>query len=655
MACADDCCKLSLDCVIGFNGSIANSLQYTPCGKYAFYSLGSTVVLRCLVTNNVVFLDAENDAKVSCLAVSKDGNFLASGHDNELSNKVDVVFWDMKQAQNLCDEGKRAGEDCLLHRFPQHHGKVQAIDFSCDASFLATLGGQNDNNVIVWNVSTGKPISGSAAASDSALCVRWLNKRNDRFVTCGNYHCRVWQVCTKTPKMHHMDVVMGTMRREMQCLAISSDDKFAFAGSKTGEVLKFTIDRDEITKFNEMDQLRPALQDYSRNRFSKGVKSVACITNPITGNTNILMGAGDGTVQILNPKLIPIESHVAKLNGAVTSISVSPDSKRFYAGTNLSQRYAIEIATFKTDLCGTCHYGEINDVKFPKNCSDLFVTASVQDIRVWNRKLRQELIRIVVPNLICRAIELDPDGTCIVSAWSDGKIRAFLPESGKSEFIIPEAHLDGVTALSICGNHEDVDHSWRFVSGGKDGKVRVWKVLPSHQTMIHSMKEHRGEVHSIMCNQDGTRAISSSSDASCIIWDIRQGIRITALFEPAIFTNAVIHPDESQYLTCGTHKKITYWDAYDASAIREIEGGTAEMTCLEIASNGNFFISGSADRLLRLWDYDDGITLGIGKGHSGKVNKVAFSPDLSTIVSVGSEGGIFMWSVPPGLMQRGKC
>ncbi len=610
------------------------------------------MVLRCVVRNNVVFLDAENDAKVSCFAVSKDGSFLVSGYDNELSNKVDVVFWDLKKAKKICDDGKPSKGGCKMHTFPQHHGKVQALDFSCDARYLASLGGRDDNNLIVWNVSTGKPICGSPAANDSALCVRWLNKRNDRFVTCGNYHCRVWQLCPKTPKMHPMDVVMGTMRRELQCLAISNDDIFAFSGSKTGEVLKFTIDRDELKSFNEADQRRPSLQDYSRDRFSKGVKSVACITNPMTGNTNVLMGAGDGTVQLLNPKLIPIESHKAKLTGAVTSISLTPDAKRFYAGTNLSQRYVIEISTFKAELNGTCHFGEINDVKFPKNCSDLFVTASVQDIRVWNKKLHQELIRIEVPNIACKAIELDPIGSCIVSAWSDGKIRAFLPESGKAKFIIPDAHLDSVTALSICGDHEADGQSWRFVSGGKDGKVRVWKVSASHQTMIHSMKEHRGEVHSIMCNKDGTQAISSSSDASCIIWDVKQGVRIMALFESTIFRDAIMHPDESQYLTCGTHKKITYWDAYDASAIREIEGGNAEMTCLEIASNGNFFISGSADRLLRLWHYDDGITVGVGKGHSGTVNRVAFSPDLRTIVSVGSEGGIFIWNVPAGLIQN---
>jgi hypothetical protein len=57
-------------------------------------------------------------------------------------------------------------------------------------------------------------------------------------------------------------------------------------------------------------------------------------------------------------------------------------------------------------------------------------------------------------NIACKAVELDPIGSCIVSTWSDGKICAFLPESGRAKFIIPDAHLDSVTTLSICGDHE---------------------------------------------------------------------------------------------------------------------------------------------------------------------------------------------------------
>ena len=300
------------------------------------------------------------------------------------------------------------------------------------------------------------------------------------------------------------------------------------------------------------------------------------------------------------------------------------------------------------ELRGSCHYGEIFDVKFPRGCSDLFATASHADIRVWDAKQRQELLRVRIPNVTCNAIDITPSGTSIISAWSDKKIRSVFPQSGKSKFVIPDAHPDEVTALAHC-NDDDTQTEWRLVSGGKEGGLRVWIITPTHQRLLYSMKEHRGSINALTCNVDGSQVVSASSDGSCIVWDLQNGVRIHALFESAVFNDMIFHPDESQYLTCGTNCKLTYWDAYDANTIRVTDGGDASMTCLDIKSNGNIFVSGSADKQVKLWDYDDGLTLAIGRGHSGVINNVAISPDEKTLVSVGSEGGIFIWDLASSL------
>ena len=39
---------------------------------------------------------------------------------------------------------------------------------------------------------------------------------------------------------------MGTMKRVIQCIDVTEDDEFAYCGTKTGELLKFKIDRDPI-------------------------------------------------------------------------------------------------------------------------------------------------------------------------------------------------------------------------------------------------------------------------------------------------------------------------------------------------------------------------------------------------------------------------
>jgi WD40 repeat protein len=429
----------------------------------------------------------------------------------------------------------------------------------------------------------------------------------------------------------------------MQCLCISEDDSFAFAGNRTGEVIKINIERDDIKPFDEPEISHPSLMGYNKDRFSKGVKSLACVVNPSTGNTNIIAGAGDGTVQILNPNLQRIPSHTAKLHGGVTSISLNPDGKSFLVGTEFSERYSIDISTFTPELRETCHFGEIHDVCFPAKSSEIFVTASEQDIRVWSVSKKRELLRINVPNTTCYAVDVTPSGENIVSAWSDGKIRSFYPESGKLQFMIPDAHSDAVRSLAICNCEGDDSTLWHLVSGGKDGTVRLWRINEKHQTMVHSMKEHRGAVNQIAINADGTQAASASADGSCIIWDLDKGVRIHALYEPTVFNGVCYHPDESQYITGSANHKIGYWDAYDGSPIRFITGGDAEITCLDIHSEGTYFVSGGADKNVNVWHYDDGRLIASGKGHSGTISKVTLSPDQKTIVSVGSDGGIFLW------------
>lgn len=47
-------------------------------------------------------------------------------------------------------------------------------------------------------------------------------------------------------QVHAVDAQMGGMRRAIECISITEDDKHAYCGTRTGDVLKFKIDRDDI-------------------------------------------------------------------------------------------------------------------------------------------------------------------------------------------------------------------------------------------------------------------------------------------------------------------------------------------------------------------------------------------------------------------------
>jgi WD40 repeat protein len=160
--------------------------------------------------------------------------------------------------------------------------------------------------------------------------------------------------------------------------------------------------------------------------------------------------------------------------------------------------------SFFPELKSTSHYAPVNDVEFPSGSSDLFATASDTDIRIWNANTNAELLRISVPNLECKCIVFKKDGSSLITGWTDGKIRAFGPQSGRLQYVINDAHKPVVTALAVTDAYNN-QGDFRIVSGGDgmssqlilDGEVRVWKISAQVQTLVHAMKEHKGRIHFI--------------------------------------------------------------------------------------------------------------------------------------------------------------
>ena len=168
----------------------------------------------------------------------------------------------------------------------------------------------------------------------------------------------------------------------------------------------------------------------------------------------MICGNGDGSVAMLDMAKLGVEASCL-LEGGVTSLSTTPFGTRVYAGTAAGNTYSLDAATLAPELRSTAHPSPVTDISFPRASSELFVTAAGSDIRLWNAYSRQELLRIQVPNLVCNCVQVAPDGASIISGWSDGKIRSFLPESGKLKFVITDAHAE-VTAESNAAMEDSV-------------------------------------------------------------------------------------------------------------------------------------------------------------------------------------------------------
>merc|ERR1740138_15598 len=153
--------ELELQGVIGFKGGVVQGLLLHPDNEHLIFPLGCTVVIRNLLQKTQAFLQG-HDNQVSCITVSPSGRLLASGLKTFMGFPADVIIWDFALRQEL-------------HRLSLHKVAVTSLAFSRDETYLATLGGQDDNSLVVWEVERGTAVCGTPAATDTAHCVRFYN------------------------------------------------------------------------------------------------------------------------------------------------------------------------------------------------------------------------------------------------------------------------------------------------------------------------------------------------------------------------------------------------------------------------------------------------------------------------------------------------
>ncbi|KAM9296141.1 cilia- and flagella-associated protein 52 [Gastrophryne carolinensis] len=605
--------RLQLESVIGFNGHVPSGLISHPDGEHLIYPLGCTVIIQNPNKRQQHFLHGHTN-NVSCVTASKSGTYLASGQVTHMGFKADIFLWDFVRRESL--------GTLSLHKV-----KVEALAFSPNDRYLVSLGGQDDGSVVLWNVATREPICGSPASSLSsghALAVSFSHHNDHIFMTGGNGTLRVWEVDLANRKMRPTECQLGQLKRVVTCLAVAEDDSCFYCGTSTGDILKMN------SKTRLLSSCAP-----QKERFSQGVTSLSLLK---TGD--FLIGSGDGKLSLCKaPNYKAVKG--VQLQGSVTSIALRGRGHQFYVGTGQAQIYRFTYPDLKEETVATCHSDAVQDVAFPFGTSELFATCSRSDIRVWHLSSHRELLRITVPNMTCNAIVFLRDGSSILSAWNDGKIRAFTPESGRLMYQIDNAHSVGVTAIAATSDCN------RILSGGGEGKVGVWALGRESRRLLETMKEHKAPVTCIRVKSDNRECVSASADGTCIIWDLVRFVRKQMILSNTLFRCVCYHPEEFQILTSGTDRKVGYWEVFDGSPIRQLDGSlSGAINGLDISNSGDHFVTGGDDKLVKVWDYNEGEVTRVGIGHSATITRVTICPLTRFIISVSSDGAILRWKFP---------
>ncbi|XP_034936102.1 cilia- and flagella-associated protein 52 [Chelonus insularis] len=640
--------------IIGFDGLTKHGLKFHPDQKHLIYSMGSKVTIKNIETGEQSFLSGHNNV-ITTLTISPCGKYIASGQLTHLGFKAMVIIWNYDEKN-------------IKANYEIHKGKVEDVSFTCKSDYLISLGGKDDGNVIVWDIHHNRAICGAFASTEitgNACTIIGTNIRDKCFLSGGQETLRLWIIDPLVCKIQAVNIKMGKLRRCINCICIDDKDEVAYWGTSSGDIIetRLNFDRD----INILEPVKPPVlvgcyskipSDIKKLKTGVGDLYAAGVTALyLIQKKKLIVGTGDGTLELTEiiavniiasskqkiklPSTPQIKTlKTCKVQGAVTSI-MQYDEQSLLVGTSCCEICQVSLTNLRTKIIITCHTDSVYDIAFPYNYSEIFATASKNDIRLWHLESQKELLRIIVPNFVCTSICFSYDGKLIISAWNDGIIRAFKPQSGILYFVIENAHIKAVSAIGLTKNGKTL------VSGGCDGQVRVWKISKNFQDLKTIMKEHRGPITALHITYNDENVVSSSTDGTCIIWDLLNCSRKQVIMGNTMYMSTKFHPNGLQLLTCGTDRKIAYWETLDGSIVREVEGSTiGAINCLDIHPDGQYFITGGNDCLIKFWEYTSGEVTHIGTGHAAIVTACRFSPDGYHIVTTSADGTIIIWINP---------
>ncbi|KAL0487104.1 CFAP52 [Acrasis kona] len=143
--------------------------------------------------------------------------------------------------------------------------------------------------------------------------------------------------------------------------------------------------------------------------------------------------------------------------------------------------------------------------------------------------------------------------------------------------------------------------------------------------------------------------MSSSKDKSIFCWDLRKERRISSHEHRMGGVNGfVVCKDQTTIISIGSNKQVTFWDMRQPESTQIIEytkSKAYEPICIALSHDDQFFAVGGTDQQVHLYETSTGALLSIGKGHSGVINSIKFSPDDKQIVSVATDGCIIVYNV----------
>ncbi|EKX45555.1 hypothetical protein GUITHDRAFT_108428 [Guillardia theta CCMP2712] len=249
-------------------------------------------------------------------------------------------------------------------------------------------------------------------------------------------------------------------------------------------------------------------------------------------------------------------------------------------------------------------------------------------------------------------VRFDPTGKYLASAGHDKDIFLWEVYGDCVNYGVLKGHKQAVLQLQWSF---DGSNLW---SCAADKMVMFWDAETGKR--IKKFSGHSSFVNSCCCTRRGVLIGASASDDGTIkVWDPRVRNAVTSLEESYQVTAVELSDDGNRVFSGGLDNEIKIWDLRKEEIELTMSGHTDTLTGLRLSPDGQMLLSNAMDNTVRVWDtrpFVEGsrckLVMG-GHMHNYEKNLIrcAWSPDAARVGSGSADKMVYVWDAEHGKLQ----
>jgi WD40 repeat protein len=566
-----------------------NAVAFSPDGRHAISgSTDGAVKLWEVESGRLVRKFSNSQDWILSVSFSRDGAKIVSG------SKSGTTLWDAKTGR-------------LLRSFPSQ--AVGAVKISSDGQRVFSI----TQGFIAWDVQTGKRLRmfsppgeqvelNSISSDGRRLLAKGFQCRSEgRGRSCSAERLELWNTDTQQLVMSEpiesdsdpgWNGAFSPDRRYLLIGATSSNPTLKLWDVETGRLIR-TVQRSKLSGFGD-----PVFSPDGR----------------------YVLATDEAAINLWDVETGALVRRFEEQSSDFFPVAISRDGRRLVSGTSAHSKlklWDLDTGQYVRELGGSTDAATSVAISAG---AQLVASGSKEKVfRVWNAQTGQLLHTSQEQEGSVLSVAFSPDGKKLLSA-SGGETKSAI-----KLWDVPTFRL--LKTLVSEGDEDSIRHAM-FSPDGRRVIARnrsLWD-LDTGQ-VVRKFQPDSPPTYTVQFSSDGKRLATGDHGGEFQLFDVSNGRMIRAFFHDAGVSHPVVQrlafsPDGRRLLSAIRNaaastgdvnldvNAIKLWDPDTGRLIGNLVGHKDQVVALAFSPDGRRIISASIDRIIRIWDANNGSTLG---------------------------------------------